>query len=360
MNGNGTEMTTPAATRFQIALTADFYEDDGSPRYANFGLDTFAGHGHLVVSKFSEHRAEITPDQLIGQNAVLVLTPKVTANSLTECNDLLAVSRFGVGFDTVDIAACTANNVLVTNTPGAVDRSVAEATIAWMLALSHRILQKDLLVRTGRWDDRSQYMGSELRDRTLGIVGLGGIGRSLVRLLDQLGMQQPIAFDPFVSDDVFAENGVRRVELEELLSTADFVSLHCPLTDVTRGLIGADQLQQMKPGAFLLNLARGGIVDEEALYEALANRHIAGAALDCFNNEPVTTPHRLAELDNVLLAPHSIAWTEELFRDIGRKACQSLLNLSIGLRPCGAVNSEVFGKPEFRAKWHRLQCIAGE
>ena len=187
------------------------------------------------------------------------------------------------------------------------------------------------------------------------MIGLGGIGRKLVKLLQGFGMRQPIAYDPFAPPEVVVESDVRKVELDELLQTADFVSLHCPLDEQTRGLIGADQLSLMKPDAYLLNLARGGIVDENALYDALVSRRIAGAALDCFADEPVVTPHRLGELDNVLLAPHSIAWTDELFRDIGRTACQSLLDLSLGKRPRGAVNPEVFDNPAFVAKWNRVQ-----
>lgn len=345
-------------TPFRIALTADFYDEAGAPRYLDFGLDTFEGHEHIVVSRFARHQGQITPDQLAEYHAALVLTPKVTANSLAGCEDLLAISRFGVGYDSVDVEACTASNVLVTITPGAVDRPVAEATIGWMLALTHRMLQKDRLVRSGRWDERSQYMGCELRDRTLGVIGLGGIGRKLVQLLQGFGMRQPIAFDPFAPPEVLVESGVRKVDLEELLSTADFVSLHCPLTEQTRGLLGADQLQLMKPNAYLLNLARGGIVDEDALYDALARQRIAGAALDCFEHEPLITPHRLGELDNVILAPHSIAWTDELFRDIGRTACQSLLDLSLGKRPHGVLNPELFDMPTFREKWDRIR-LAG-
>jgi len=349
-------MTSP----FRIALTADFYDETGAPRYADFGLDTFEGRDRIVVSKFSEHRSEITSDQLAGHHAAIVLTPKVTAASIAGCHDLLAINRFGVGYDSVDVEACTANHVLLTITPGAVDRPVAEATIAWMLALTHRVLQKDRLVRTGRWDDRTQYMGCELRDRTLGVIGLGGIGRKLVQLMRGFGMKQPIAYDPFATPEVLVDAGVRQVELDELLQTADFVSLHCPLNSETRGLIGANQLSLMKPAAYLLNLARGGIVDEDALYDALASRRIAGAALDCFETEPVATPHRLGTLDNVLLAPHSIAWTEELFRDIGRTACQSPLDLSLGKRPQGVVNAEVFDHPAFVEKWKRITKWQGE
>jgi phosphoglycerate dehydrogenase-like enzyme len=168
-------------------------------------------------------------------------------------------------------------------------------------------------------------------------------------------MNEPLAYDPFVGEEGARQAGARLVGLDELLREADFVSVHCPLTDRTRGLIGARELGLMKPSAYLLNTARGGIVDEAALVEALKARRIAGAAVDCFEVEPVAGPHPLGELDNVLLAPHSIGWTDELFRDIGRAACRAMLDLSLGVRPGrGVLNPEVFEQPAFRVKWARL------
>jgi phosphoglycerate dehydrogenase-like enzyme len=171
-------------------------------------------------------------------------------------------------------------------------------------------------------------------------------------------MRQPIAYDPFAQPASLAQLGVRAVSLDELLATADFVSIHCPLNDQTRGLIGRQELQRMKPDAYLLNTARGGIVDEDALFEALRDRRIAGAALDCFEREPLTEPHRFGTLDNVILAPHSIAWTHEMFRDIGHTACQSMLDLSLGRAPHGVLNPVLFQRESFRAKWARLTSIA--
>ncbi len=351
-------MTELQRLPFRVSLTADFYDEAGRPKFADLGLALFEGQDHLEVSRFAQHRPEITPDQLADSQGVIVLTPRVTADSLADCANLLAVGRFGVGYDSVDVDACTSNDVLAMITTGAVDRPVAEATIGWMLALTHRMLAKDRLVRTGRWDDRAKYMGCELRDRTLGVIGLGGIGRTLVALLRGFGMRQPIAFDPFLTEEMAEELGVRSVPLDELLSTADFVSIHCPLNAETRGLIGAAQLQRMKRDAYLLNTARGGIVDEDALFDAIQGGRIAGAALDCFEDEPVTEPHRLSEFENVILAPHSIAWTGELFRDIGRTACRSMLDLSLGRRPQGVLNPLLFERESFRAKWSRLTGIA--
>jgi phosphoglycerate dehydrogenase-like enzyme len=349
-------MAQPTGHRFRVAWTADFFGPDGSPRYRDLGRGVFDGHGHVDCRTLAQQTREITSEQVGDAQAVIVLTPAVTAATVRHAANLLAIGRFGVGFDAVDVPACTAADVCVVTARGAVDRSVAEAALAWMLALTHHVRAKDALVRTGRWEERSRYMGSELRDRTLGVIGLGGIGRALVRLASGFGMRPPMAFDPYADPSLAQSLGVTLVGLEELLRTADFVSVHCPLNESTRGLIGARQLALMKPTAWLVNTARGGIVDEDALYEALAQRRIAGAGVDVFAAEPVTSPPRLAELDNVLLAPHCIAWTDEMFRDIGATVCLAMLDLSLGRRPGGVVNLEVFDRPGFRAKWQRLRC----
>lgn len=343
-----------SARKFIVTLTADFYDSTGASKYRDIGLSVLAEHPHIKQRVFKEHRKQIGADQIGDAQGVIVLTPAVTAESVSKADNLLVMARFGVGYDAVDVKACTAADVLVTITTGAVDRPVAEATIGWMIALSHNVRIKDRLVRTGLWDERSKHMGRELRDRTLGVIGLGGIARKTIELLRGFGMKQPLAFDPFANEETTATLGVRLVNLEELLGQADFVSIHCPLTEKTRGLIGARELALMKPDAYLLNTARGGIVDEDALYDALKNHRIAGAALDCFAQEPVTSPHRFGELENVLLAPHSIAWTDELFRDIGRAAWQVMVDVSLGAKPRGVLNPEVFDRPTFQTKWERL------
>lgn len=345
---------------FRVDLTADFYDAAGRLKYADVGLDRLTATPGIVVGQLAEHHPEIRPEQLAGRQGVLVLTPRVTSQSLSAAENLLAIARFGVGYDSVDVAACTAADVVLCITAGAVDHSVAEATVGWMLALTHQVRTKDALVRESRWNDRSRHMGSELRERTLGLVGFGGIGRAVVRLLSGFRMSTPLVFDPYVSADDVAAAGCKSVGLEELLAQSDFVSLHCPLNDQTRNLIGARELALMPPTAYLVNTARGGIVDEAALYDVLAARRITGAALDCFAVEPPSTPPLFAELDNVLLAPHSIAWTHELFRDIGRTACQSLVDLAYGRRPHGVVNREVLERPTFQEKWRRLRIDGGE
>lgn len=341
------------STTFRVALTADFYDAVGALRYQDIGLSLLQADPRFELTRFAEHRPMVEPQQFAGINGAIVLSPRVTSESLLQSEDLLAIGRFGVGYDSVDVAACTRAGVLLFITAGAVDHSVAEATVGWMLALSHHFRTKDQLVRTGEWDARSRFMGTELRERTLGLIGFGGIGRAVVKLLQGFRMATPLVFDPCLSPDVITHAGAQPVALDDLLTQADFVSIHCPLNEQTRNLLGARELALMKPTAYLLNTARGGIVNEDVLFTTLQARRIAGAALDCFESEPFTAPPRWAELDNVLLAPHSIAWTHELFRDIGRAACQGFLDLANGQEPKGIVNPAVFDHPGFQAKWRR-------
>jgi len=339
---------------FQVALTGDFFKD-GTPVYPDFDLSVIQGTEGIEVAPFNDHYPEIEPDQIAGAKAVVVLTPKVSRHSLSRSEDLLVVSRFGVGYDKVDVAACTEADVVLCTAVGAVDRPVAEATVSWMMALGHNLIAKDRLVREGKWHDRNGFMGSELRGRTIGVIGLGGIGQTVVKLLEGFGMNPPIAFDPVLDEGTASQLGVELVELEDLMTRADFVSLHCPLNDDTQDLISEKELSLMKPTAYILNTARGGIINEDALFETLVSKKITGAALDCFVGEPILTPHRFGELENVILAPHSIAWTHELFSDIGSLACQNVVDLAQGRRPRSAVNPEVFERPTFREKWDRLK-----
>lgn len=346
----------PDPTRaFHVAYTGDFYLPDGAPLYRDFGLSVLQAQPGIHYTAFDEHQREIAPDQIGAANAVIVLSPRVTPGSVSSSENLLAFGRFGVGYDSVDVPACTAADVALVTAVGAVDRSVAEATLGWMLALTHRVRAKDRLVRESRWHQRSGYMGRELRDRTLGIVGLGGIGRALVELARGFGMRQPLAFDPYVDRALAEKSGVKLVALDRLMAEADFVSIHCPLSDATRNLVGRGQLELMKAEAYLINTARGGIVDEDALYELLEQGRIAGAAIDCFVGEPLSAPPRFATLENVLLAPHSIAWTDEMFRDVGNTIADAMVDLALGRTPRGVINREVLDRPGFQQKWARLQ-----
>ena len=343
---------TPGSKPFRVAVSADFYE--GESKFKHTAISIFREYREIELFPLSEDRSPITPDQILQANGVIVHGQVVNMDTVSNSENLLALGRFGVGFDAVDVQACTSADVVVFITRGAVDRPVAEATVGWMIALAHHVRVKDQLLREGRWDDRTGYMGVELRDRTLGTVGLGGIARETIRLLSVFGMKQPLAFDPYVDPSEADRLEVKLVPLKELMAQADFVSIHCPLNEETNDLIGPSELALMKPGAFLLNTARGGIVNEDALYDALKEGAIAGAALDCFVGEPIVSPHRFGQLENVLLAPHSIAWTDELVRDIGKAVCHGMVDLYKGKRPNGVLNPEVFDRKCFQDKWARI------
>ncbi len=341
---------------FHVGLSRDFLSADGRLTYQDIGLDLLDRDPAIERHFFDHHIPVVQPDQIRDCDALIALTPQCTAETFAGADRLLVLERFGVGYDMVDVPACTAAGVALCITVGAVNHSVAEGIITWMLALSHRMITKDRLLREGRWAERGGYMGSELRERTLGVIGIGGIGGTLIGMLRGFGMNQPLAYDPFVPREQAAALGVRLVSLDEMMSQADFVSVNCPLNDQTRNLIGARELSLMKPGAYLINTARGGIVNEADLVEVLREEKIAGAGVDVFEDEPVAAGHPLAELDNVILAPHSIAWTNELFRDIGRRACQTVLDFAHGKIPEGmVVNREVLDQPNFRAKLEKLQ-----
>jgi phosphoglycerate dehydrogenase-like enzyme len=268
------------------------------------------------------------------------------------------VARFGVGYDNVDVPACTAAGVVLTITPDGVRRPVAAAALTFVLALSQKLLIKDRLTRAGRWADRGDHMGMGVSGRTLGVVGLGNIGKELLALAKPFGMRF-LAHDPYLKKEDAARAGAALVELEVLLREADFVCITCALTDQTRGLINAERLALMKPTAYLINVARGPIVDQKALAAVLRERRIAGAGLDVFEEEPVRPDDPILGLDNVILTPHAICWTDECFRGNGKGACESILDVAAGRVPRGALNREVLESARFLDKLGRWRGTPG-
>jgi phosphoglycerate dehydrogenase-like enzyme len=229
-----------------------------------------------------------------------------------------------------------------------VRRPVATISLLLILALSHRLYTKDRLTRQGRWNERVEHMGTGLTGRTLGVVGAGGIGRELLNMARVFDLRL-LAADPYVDSKVLEGFSARKVTLDELMAQSDFVVVTCLLNEETRKLIGARQLALMKPAAFLINVARGPIVDEAALYDALASRRIAGAGLDVFEEEPTPASNPILKLDNVIVTPHSLAWTDELFSNIARTAIGALHAVATGKRPQFLVDTEVLSHPRIAA-----------
>lgn len=336
---------------FETGLTADFLA--GKQRlFSETELALLKSQG--INHRFLERNESPLPAALVENiDALICLAPRINEDSLARGGRLLAVLRFGVGYDTVDVAACTRAGVALFIAAGAVNHSVAEAILGWMLALGHHCFQKDRLVREGKWHEKSQWMGSELRGKVIGMVGLGGIGSTVAALLKGFRVADILACDPYASNSHASSLGARLCSLNELLSASDYLVICCPLNEETRGMLGAAELARMKPRAYLVNTARGGIVDETALVEALRTRRLAGAAVDVFAEEPPSVRHPLLELDNVILAPHAIAWTDELFQEMSHMCCEQAAALARGQIPTGLVNKEVCDHEEFQQKLKR-------
>jgi D-3-phosphoglycerate dehydrogenase len=250
---------------------------------------------------------------------------RVTAELLDDPGRLRAVVRAGVGVDNIDVAAATRRGIVVMNTPGGNTVSTAEHTVAMLLALARGIPAADASLRQGRWE-RGRFVGTQLAGKTLGVVGLGRVGREVARRAAGLDLAV-VGFDPFLSPDKAAQLGIESVgSLDQLLPRCDFLTVHTPLTDETRGLVGAAELARLPRGARVLNCARGGIIDEGALAEALRSGHLAGAALDVYAQEPPPADHPLLGLPHVVLTPHLGASTVEAQASVAREAAQLLID----------------------------------
>lgn len=247
---------------------------------------------------------------------------RVTADILQAADRLKVIGRAGVGVDNIDLEVATRRGVVVLNAPGGNVVSAAELTFALMLALVRHLARADATLRSGVWE-RGRFKGIELYGKTLGLVGAGRIGSEVAKRARAFGMRV-IAYDPYLSRERAERMGIQLVTLPDLLEESDVVSIHTPLTDETTGMIGARELAMLKPTAYLINAARGGVVDEDALAQSLSEGRLAGAALDVFAREPVPAGHPLLELDNVLVVPHLGAATREAQTGVGIEICAAV------------------------------------
>jgi D-3-phosphoglycerate dehydrogenase len=264
------------------------------------------------------------------------------AELLGKAPNLLIVSTNGAGYDTVDVNACTARGVLVVNQSGGNAEAVAEHVLGMMLCLIKRVPDSDRALRAGTIKNRNDYTGGEAFGRTLGIIGLGNVGRRVAELAGILFKMKVLAYDPYVSAEVTKARGAEKVELDELLTRADFVSINCPLTPETRKLMGAREFALMKPDAFFITTARGSIHDEEALERALRDKKLAGAGLDVWEKEPPAASHPLMQYGNVMVTPHMAGVTKEARIRMGRIAAEQMLDALDGKEVPRIVNPQVW------------------
>lgn len=275
---------------------------------------------------------------IIGDYDALIVRSrtKVTAEIIEAGEQLSVIGRAGIGVDNIDVEAATRRGIIVLNAPGGNVISAAEHTLALMLAVVRHVPQADASVRLGEWG-RERFKGIELHGKVLGLVGAGRIGSEVARRARAFGMRV-LTYDPYLSKDRADQIGIELVTLPDLLEEADLVSLHCPLTDETQGLIGAEELAMMKPAAYVINAARGGIVDEAALAEALGAGKLAGAALDVFVEEPVPEDNPLLKLENVVALPHLGAATREAQLSVGIEICKAVRDALLNSDFKSAVN----------------------
>ncbi len=304
-----------------------------------------------VLSAFGQFR--VTPDikesTLAGMmDGVVALAVRgaapITEAVLANAPALRVIGRTGVGYDSIDIAAATRRGIPVVYAPGAGAPAVAEATFAFMLALCKQVMHWDRELKAGNWNSRLGVQGGDLDGKVIGIIGLGRIGRLVAGIAKVFNMTV-MATDPYVDAATCAAHGARKVELEELLSTADFISLHCPQNTETRGMIDRARLAVVKPGAFLVNLARGGVIDGlDPIHEALASGRLAGAAIDVFDPSPPDVTHPLFQMPNCLTSPHAMATTAGAMTRIFKSMADDMAAILGGAAPRFVVNPEVLDR----------------
>jgi len=338
--------------KFKVGVTGELVDARGEPAFGREPLAALDAAEHLEWEWLPKGVREITADHAAAYDALYISASRVPAAAVARADlRLKLVSRHGVGYDNVDVAAMSRAGVLVANTPNAVTRPVATMALTLVCALAHRLMAKDRITRAGRWNDRLDLMGMGLTGRTLGVVGAGRIGKELLRMARVFDLKL-LAADPHADELELAYIGARKASLDEVMAESDFVVVACLLNEETRGLVGAAELARMKPTAYLVNVARGPIVDEKALYAALAARRIAGAGLDVFEEEPTPPSNPILELDNVIVTPHALCWTDELFRNIARSAIGAVVAVHGGRRPQFLVNPEALAHPRVSA-WLR-------
>jgi phosphoglycerate dehydrogenase-like enzyme len=345
--------------KFRVALSGDFKKADGAPVFPDFDLEPLLRTPNLEAA-YLESQNPLQASQLEDFDALILLGHRFGLESVPRSGRLAAVARFGVGYDTVDVQACTDAHVALVITPDGVKRPVAVSIITFILALTGKLMVKDRLARLGQegFAARGQHMGIGLVGKTLGSIGVGNIGAEMFRLAKPFDMKF-IAHDPYADPAVAREFGIELVSLDDVFSRADILTVNCPLSPATYHLVNSARLALMKPSAYFINTARGPIVDQRALTEALARNQLAGAGLDVFEDEPTDPNDPIFKLDSVIATPHALCWTDQCFAGNGAADIRAVLDIMQGRVPRGVVNREVLGSPGFERKLEGYQAKFG-
>ena len=341
--------------KFRVGITPDFYVD-AKGHFEAAVEQKLADAPGIEYAPMPAQPGNVATSEALSQfDAIFALALKITAESVRDVERLALVARWGVGYDMIDVPELTRAGVALAITPNAVRGPVAEAILTLIFALSKNLPELDRTVRGGKWRGDLRRLGAGVAGKVLGSIGCGNIAQQLFRLASSLGFAKFIACDPYVSAQTAQSVGATLVSLEEVLLQSDYVTVNTFLNDSTRGMIGEEQFRMMKPTAYFINTARGPIVDQRALTRALQQRLIAGAGIDVFEKEPVDSRDPLLALDNVILSPHGLAWTEEIARDNSLEGCDNILSVARGEAPAGLVNREVLASPRFQKKLERYK-----
>ena len=353
-------MSTTSNQKFRIALSSDFLRPDGSLSYPMFDLAPLQNDERIEMEFVSATNGEMSGDVLKDFDALILLAPKFTRSSVVAESRLAVVARFGVGYDTVDVDACTDNEIPLVITPDGVRRPVAVSILTLILALTGKLIVKNQLTRQGSagFAKRSQHMGVGLVGLTLGSLGVGNIGAELFRLAAPFDMKF-IAHDPFIPTAQAKNLGIELVSLEDLFRRSDVLTINCPLTESTRHIVNEERLGWMKPSAYLINTSRGPVVDQKALTKVLQENRIAGAGLDVLEEEPPPMEEPILQLDNVILTPHALCWTDQCFAGNGAADVRAVLDVMHGRVPHGVVNREVLEQQGWQRKLDQYRAQFG-
>ena len=338
----------------KIGITRDFFDKDRKFIMPSAGLKSLDEMPNVEYEVLREFLPEVTPEQIRGFDMVISLGPKWTQHTLAGNHQLLCCHRGGVGYDMVDVPALTEAGVMLCITPAAVRRPMATAIITFILALSTRLRIKDKLTREGRWAEKANYHGVGLVGKTLGSIGVGNIGHEMFLLAKPFGMKH-VAYDPYVTQEAVVDVNVKLVDMDTVLAESDFLTISCLLNEKTRHLIREKELRKMKKTAFLINTARGPIVDQAALIKALQEGWIRGAGLDVFEQEPIPPDNPLLQMDNAIVTPHALGWTDEMFITMWNEILSQISQIIRGEVPEGLVNREVWHKSRFQSKMKKFQ-----
>ncbi len=341
---------------FSVGITPDFFVD-AKGRFEREVEQSFAGQPVLWEPMPELPGNLATPEAVDRYDAILALGTRFPAGAVEGIDRLTVIARWGVGYDMIDTAALTANDVALAITPQAVKRPVAEAILTYIFALTTNLTVQDRLVRAGQWRADLPRLGRNIKGRTLGSLGFGNIARELFTMVSSLGFGRLIASDPYADLASAAAVGVELVDPETLFRESDFLCVNALLNASTQGLVSAERLRLMKPTAYLINTARGPIVDQTALTQALNEGWIAGAGLDVFTEEPLPLNDPLRDAPNTIFSPHGLPWTEEIARDNTLEACANILAIARGELPAAIVNRDVMTRSRFQEKLarHRSQ-----